>query len=103
MDNNSQYGQESGIYQQYPGVALSTQQSKNGQLRDRTDSITGSLKQTKSHEFFKSTRVESCPYVVVKNGVAQAVPFRPKPKQIDNTPLYSQSENQYTFMLCHSS
>jgi hypothetical protein len=44
---------------------------------------TQSLKETKSHEFFKGTRVNSSKYVVVKNGVAQAIPFRPAKKQDD--------------------
>lgn len=42
---------------------------------------TQSIKETKSHEFFKGTRVNSSKYVVVKNGVPQAIPFRPTKKQ----------------------
>lgn len=68
--------------------------SRDGQYRERALSATESIKMAKSNEFFKSTRVDSCPYVVVKNGVAQAIPFRPKPKQIDNTPFYCKSDYQ---------
>jgi hypothetical protein len=42
---------------------------------------TQSQKETKSHQFFKGTKVSSSKYVVVKNGVAQAIPFRATKKQ----------------------
>jgi len=42
-----------------------------------------STKADKSSKFFKSTRVDSCSHVVVKNGVAEAVPFRPSPQKDD--------------------
>ena len=42
-----------------------------------------STKAEKSSNFFKTTRVDSCSHVVVKNGVAEAVPFRPSPKKDD--------------------
>jgi hypothetical protein len=49
-------------------------------LKDLQKSKTNKLE--KSHQFFKDTRVDSCSHVVVKNGVAQAVPFRPsQPKE----------------------
>ena len=73
----------------------STLQSRDGQFRDRALSLATSTKLAKSNDFFKTTKVDSCSYVVVKNGVAQAIPFRPKPKPVEYVPLYSQSENQY--------
>lgn len=42
---------------------------------------TGDLKEEKSHDFFKGTRVSSCSHVVVKGGVALAEPYYAKPKQ----------------------
>ena len=49
-------------------------------------SSTNGLRNTKADKsagFFKTTRVDSCSHVVVKNGVAEAVPFRPSPKKDD--------------------
>ena len=53
-----------------------------------------SLKLAKSNDFFKKTRIDSCSYVVVKNGIAQAIPFRPRPKQNENIHFNDQTENQ---------
>ena len=69
-------------------------QSRDGRLRSRAMSLSNSVKMAKSNEFFKHTRVESCSYVIVKNGIAQAIPYRPKPKIIDTIPFSSQSEHQ---------
>lgn len=66
----------------------------NGGLRDRALSLTTSVKMAKSNEFFKSTRVDSCSYVVVKNGIAQAIPYRPKPKIVENIPFYNETDYQ---------
>ena len=62
--------------------------------RERTLSITASAKMTKSSEFFKTTRVDSCSYVAMKNGIAQAIPFRPKPKVSDYVPFATHTETQ---------
>ena len=69
-------------------------QSKDSLLRERALSISPSIKMAKSSEFFKRTRVNSCSYVVVKNGIAQAIPYRPKPKVLEHIPLSNKSENQ---------
>ena len=69
-------------------------QEKNDLIRERAFSISPTVKLAKSSDFFKRTRVNSCSYVVVKNGIAQAIPYRPKPKPIEFSPLYNQSENQ---------
>lgn len=74
---------------------LNTEQSQRGGFRDRPLSAATSLKMTKSNEFFRTTKVDSCSYVVIKNGVAQAIPFRPKPKPDDYVPLEKESEYQY--------
>ena len=52
------------------------------------------VKLTKSNEFFKRTRIDSCSYVTVKNGIAQAIPFRPRPKQTENASFQDKTENQ---------
>lgn len=35
----------------------------------------------KSSQFFKNTKVESCSHIVVRNGVAEAVPYKSSPKK----------------------
>jgi len=42
---------------------------------------TSDMKQEKSHDFFKGTRISSCSYVKVKGGVALAQPYYAKPQQ----------------------
>lgn len=55
----------------------------------------GKTQTDKSHQFFKDTRVGSCSHVVVKNGVAEAVPFRPAPhKDTSGKAHYTTSFNQ---------
>lgn len=56
-----------------------------------------SIKAEKSADFFKTTRVDSCTHVVVKNGVAQAVPFRPDPPKEASKPINSQTLYQYIY------
>ena len=53
------------------------------------------IKAEKSNDFFKNTRVDSCTHVVVRNGVAEAVPFRPTPKKDEDPGLNSTSLNRY--------
>ncbi len=79
-----------------PQDQLDLIQSKGSLYRhhNRTLSMSNSIKMAKSNEFFKKTRVDSCSFVVVKNGVAQAIPYRPKAKFIDTTHFYFPSENQ---------
>ena len=43
-----------------------------------------SSKELKSTEFFKSTKIDSCSHVVIKNGQAQAIPFIPPKKKADD-------------------
>jgi len=40
-----------------------------------------SLKGAKSSQFFKDTKVSSCSHVVVRNGAAEAIPFRTSKKE----------------------
>jgi len=50
----------------------------------------------KSSKFFQTTRVDSCSHVVVRNGVAEAIPFRPAPKKDDGPKQhYTSSLSQY--------
>eukprot|EP00331_Platyophrya_macrostoma_P011764 CAMPEP_0176429830 /NCGR_PEP_ID=MMETSP0127-20121128/13923_1 /TAXON_ID=938130 /ORGANISM="Platyophrya macrostoma, Strain WH" /LENGTH=144 /DNA_ID=CAMNT_0017811667 /DNA_START=232 /DNA_END=666 /DNA_ORIENTATION=+ len=53
----------------------------------------------KSNEFFKRTRVDSCSYVTVKNGIAQAIPYRPKPKLSESSTSFHQSEHQIAYKI----
>jgi hypothetical protein len=78
--------------------------SNQGNTADKfvVDDILDQLKKTsasnkdKSHQFFRDTRVDSCSHVVVKNGVAQAVPFRPsKAKEEPMKLTFSNSLSQY--------
>ena len=78
--------------EQLSGYGREGLQSRDG--RERALSVTGSVKVAKSNDFFKTTRVDSCSYVVMKNGVAQAIPFRPKPKQLENAAPYNQTDYQ---------
>ncbi|KAM3128327.1 hypothetical protein pb186bvf_019570 [Paramecium bursaria] len=52
-----------------------------------------SLKNQKSAEFFKGTRVSSCSYVRVKQGNAEAVPFY---EVADRTPPEHETKSTYT-------
>lgn len=94
MERNSQYASRSLILENAEPVQFDTMMSKSGVPRDQTFSMANSTKQAKSTDFFKTTRVDSCSHVILKNGVAQAIPFRPKPKQMDNSAYFNQSENQ---------
>ena len=67
---------------------------RTNQSKQRPLSANASVKLTKSNDFFKKTRIDSCSYVVVRNGIAQAIPFRPKPKQDENVPFVDKTENQ---------
>ena len=95
METYSQYSNPDAYYEQPNSMSYGSLQAKNAHGRNRALSATASVKLAKSNGFFKTTRVDSCPYVVVKNGVAQAIPFYPKKKDDGNIPLHSQSENQY--------
>jgi hypothetical protein len=45
--------------------------------------VARNTKADKSSKFFKATRVDSCSHVIVKNGVAEAIPFRPAAQKDD--------------------
>ena len=95
MDLRSQYSNPEGYPEQPIADTYTSLPARSMQGRDPATLTMTSLKHAKSSEFFKSTRVDSCPYVVTKNGVSQAIPFYPKKKADAYLPLSSQSENQY--------
>ena len=47
----------------------------------QNNSASSTIKAAKSSQFFKNTRVESCSHIVVRNGVAEAVPYKASPKK----------------------
>ena len=57
------------------------------------------FKAENSNQFFKNTRVDSCTHVVVRNGVAEAVPFRPSPKKDPAPGLNSTSLSRYILLV----
>lgn len=61
---------------------MSNNQSlRSSQTRSNKLQYTDSLKNEKSHNFFKDTRINSCSYVKAKGNQIGAVPFYAKPKQ----------------------
>jgi len=79
---------------------MSTNSITQNQALKSTDRLastgTRTTKNEKSSKFFQTTRVDSCSHVVVRNGVAEAIPFRPAPKK-DEGPkqAYTTSLSQY--------
>ena len=83
--------------QQTESLQKATETSKPNGNSLSSSNLQASQKALKSTEFFKATRIDSCTHVILKNGVAQAIPFVPaKKKEPEAKTIYTKSLSQYT-------